>query len=129
MERIRYTLKKNERLCKKKVIEQLTRQSENIKISEYPFLLIYKFVELPSPAQLLIAVSRKNFKTAVSRNKIKRIIRHLYRCNKLKIYEANEKNNMQLAIMIIYTAKELLPFKNLEVPFNKLIEKLCKNIA
>ncbi|RYY16385.1 MAG: hypothetical protein EOO36_11235, partial [Cytophagaceae bacterium] len=72
----RYTFPKAEHLCRKKLIEQLfSKQSASFGI--YPLRLTW----LPAPArssappQVLITVSKRTFKRAVDRNRLKRLLR------------------------------------------------------
>jgi ribonuclease P protein component len=53
--------------------------------------------------QLAITVSKRNFKKAVSRNRIKRVIREAYRLNKHVLYSGLTK---KLIFIIIYIARE-----------------------
>lgn len=111
------TFSKEERLHHKKIIEELFRNGSSH--FSYPFLV--KF--LPASDQdtrfhrVLISVPKKHFKKAVSRNLLKRKIREIYRTNKNILYPANNKFDLA----IIYTGKQIMPFKNLE---NKLIKVL-----
>jgi ribonuclease P protein component len=95
---------KEERLSKKKVIEELFAKG----LSRLAFPL--KIVFIPHPQsnqslhQVLITVPVKNFKKAVDRNKLKRRIREGYRLNKALLPAAPT-----LSIAYIYIAKEILP--------------------
>ncbi|MEL6557880.1 MAG: ribonuclease P protein component [Bacteroidota bacterium] len=111
------TFSKDERLYHKKIIEELFKNGSSHFL--YPFLLKY----LPAKSseqeyhQVLISVPKKYFRKAVARNLIKRKIREVYRTNKQLIYPSEIK----YSIAIIYTGKEILPYKTLK---NKLIKVL-----
>ncbi|MGC4020797.1 MAG: ribonuclease P protein component [Cyclobacteriaceae bacterium] len=95
-----FQLTKEERLSKKKLIQELFVKGSSFYL--YPFKVIF----LPSGAktnQILITVPKSIFKRAVDRNKIKRRIREGYRLNKAVL--TSDKNFL---ITYIYTAKEIL---------------------
>ena len=73
-----------------------------------------------SPVQFTVSVAKKNFKSAVARNRIKRKVREAWRLNKHWLYKKLEKTEGQFAFMVIYTGKEDLPYEE--------IEKAMKNI-
>jgi len=80
------------------------------------------------PAQLLVSASKRNFKSAVDRNRIKRIVREAYRNNKSIIwdYMDNMQEN-QILISINYTAKTIVSYSEIErkliLILHSLIEK------
>ena len=100
----KFTFKKEERLFKEKIIQELFDKGSSFYL--YPFKVFF----LPNRDrqypyhQILISVSKKNFKKAVDRNLIKRRIREGYRLNKNQLGGQNK-----LVIAYIYSAKEILP--------------------
>jgi ribonuclease P protein component len=104
-----YTFHKEERLHKKKLIKELFDRGSSF--YSYPFKIFS--LGNPDPGssvhQVLISVSRKNFKKAVDRNLIKRRIRESFRLNKNLLRPAPK-----LLIAYIYTAKEILTFAQIQ---------------
>jgi|SRR5688572_18852415 ribonuclease P protein component len=100
----KFTFKKEERLSKEKIIQELFDKGSSFYL--YPFKVFFlpnRDSEYPYH-QILISVSKKNFKKAVDRNLIKRRIREGYRLNKNLLGYQNK-----LVIAYIYSAKEILP--------------------
>ncbi|MDN4166175.1 ribonuclease P protein component [Cytophagales bacterium LB-30] len=114
---LNFRFTKAERLSSKKKIEELFAKGSSIYL--YPFRLVYIAHTEPAPHQLLISVSKRNFKKAVDRNRIKRLIRETYRTNKHLLSASESKYRLAL----IYTAKEIPEFKHLN---QKLIEILSR---
>ena len=125
-----FSFGKSERLCSKKLIEELFSNQGVHRISEHPFLFLWKEVQIEStyPAQVLIIVSKKLFPKATDRNRIRRQIRELYRLNKISLYEVLEKQQIKAALLLIYKEHHKLETSVLATQYNKLIEKLIKNI-
>ena len=71
-----FTFHKSEKLCSKKIIEKLF-QKGNRGYTEFPFRFSWLDIQLdsPSPIQVLITVSKRNFHKANHRNQIKRQLR------------------------------------------------------
>ena len=123
-----FSLKKAERLNSKKIIDKLFAEGDSI--LQYPLKMVFLKTKLPvdCPAQTAFTVSKKNFKRAVKRNRIKRVLREAYRINKHIIYD--EFKDEQLAVFIIFIGKELPEYIDIEIAtrkgLNKVIKK-CRN--
>lgn len=78
----------------------------------------------PYPAQAAFSVSKKNFKRAVKRNYLKRRMRETYRLHKAILYQALPEGE-QLAVMFIYSAKEIKDYEVIEKSMKKALTKLA----
>jgi ribonuclease P protein component len=120
----RFTFKKQERLCSKKVIEKLFSEGESF--LSYPLKIIYLHTALPvnGNVQVGFSVSKRNFKKAVQRNLIKRRMRETYRLNQYLLTESGNGNS--LAIFFIYIGKEIFDYKTIEQAMKKALTKCSK---
>lgn len=116
---------KEEKLKSRKLIEQLF--AEGKAINAHPLRLVYSIsTKTDFFVKTGVSVSSRNFKKAVDRNRIKRILREAYRLNKLSLIEHAEKSNKQLSVFIIYTDKVLPPFNELNQKMQVILSKLIK---
>ncbi|MBF9236479.1 ribonuclease P protein component [Hymenobacter sp. BT683] len=120
----RYTFPKEEHLCRKKLIEELfSKQSSSFGV--YPLRLVWVPSAAPTtaPPQVLISVSKRTFKRAVDRNRLKRLIREAYRLNKYRLLE--QPGGHQVALLgIIFTGKEKSPLTLVEKKLISGIQRL-----
>ncbi len=101
-------------------------------ILAYPFRVIYLIVKDEKeqiPVRVLVSVSKKKFKKAVVRNRIKRLMRESYRQNKVVIVSFAENENIRLHIAFQYIANELLPLNTFEKAINTAFEKIISQIS
>jgi len=121
-----YTFKKSEKLKSKKLIEQLFLEGHSV--SAFPLRLIYLQTFLKDGANIKIgvSVSKQIFKKAVDRNRIKRLLREIYRLNKNSYF-----NNIttQYTFMVLYIGSEELEFITLEAKMKLLFEKFNKVVS
>ena len=121
----RHTFPKEEHLCRKKLIEELfSKQGSSFGV--YPLRIVWIPAPAPTtaPPQVLISVSKRTFKRAVDRNRLKRLIREAYRLNKYRLTE--QPNGHSIALLgIIFTGKEKSPLtlveKKLISAFHRLL--------
>ena len=120
-----FTLGKEERLKSRKQTELLF--SEGKKFTIAPFRFHYSFSKAEKTSlQFGAGVSKRNFKKAVDRNRIKRLMREAYRLQKIKLREKLEEKKFGLTIFFIYTGKELPAFKEVYEKTEKGLDKLCE---
>lgn len=121
----RFTFRKEERLCSKKIFEQLAAGKNSF--FNHPIKLIFLEVEtLPVNAtvQVAFSVPKRLFKKAVDRNRIKRIMREAYRLNKNVLYEHCKSSNKKFAILFVYVAKDSPNFNFVQEKLQLLLQRL-----
>jgi ribonuclease P protein component len=79
-----------------------------------------------SRLQCAFSVSSKNFKKAVDRNRIKRLMREAYRLQKAALQNEMEGSGKYLAVFIIYTGKELPLYENIAQKMAIVLHRLEK---
>lgn len=98
------TFSKSERLYKRSLIEELF-SNENRSFVSYPLRVIFMpMEEADAPTAILISVSKRKFKLAVRRNRVKRQIREAYRLNKSLL-----NTDKHWLIAFIYLSDALVP--------------------
>lgn len=121
-----YGFKKEERLSSRALILRLVNNGSSFLL--YPFRVTSCVAELPTekfPAQLVISVSRRRFKRAVQRNRVKRRIREAYRKNKSgHLYDFLHSRKLSLAVMVSYVGNDILPSAEIEKKLILVLKRL-----
>ncbi len=106
-------------------------QSDLIKTQNpsFPFKKVPANALFTSPAKCLAGVSSKVHKSAVQRNNIKRLIKETYRHNKQSFYSFLNEQNCFCIIGIIYTAKSVLPYRDIEAKIIVSLQKIVHKIS
>ncbi len=107
------------KLKSKKSIGQLFESGQSVKA--FPLLLIYKIDNnLDTPFKVGFSVSKRNFKHAVDRNRIKRLLREYFRKNK---YLFTLSEQQQFLYMFIYIGKTMPRYIDIEKSMQKIAHK------
>ncbi len=126
------TFKKSERLCNKNLIGRLFGNGKSF--FEYPFKIMYLTIESgfrgfeEYPARVLFTISKRKFKKAVQRNRLKRLMREGYRKNKGQLYEALNEKNQKIVLAFVYTAKETMPYSEIEKKIKAALLRLQQDV-
>ena len=119
----RFTLPKEERLCSRKVLEELFEGS-NKSIMAYPIRVVFQKTE-ETGIRIMVSVSKRFFKRAVKRNRIKRQLREAYRLNKHILKPSNGGIN----IAFLWTSNELLPTIKVMEKMQNLLTKINESVT
>lgn len=124
----RFSFSKKERLSGGILIHKLFSEGKTMMV--YPFRIIYLFTEsdLPSPAQMLISVPKRNFKRAVDRNLLKRRIKEAYRLNKSILYDVLLKEEKKLVFAMVYISNEIVSYQQIELRIKEFLLKFSEKI-
>ena len=123
------TLHKVERLDKKKIIEKMFAGGSR-SFSVFPLRVGYLPVEeLEADASILISVSKRRFKRAVKRNRVKRQIREAYRVNKHELLNILVERKCRLAIAFIYLSDQLVESSIIEDRMRIALVRITEKMA
>lgn len=122
-----FGLNRAEKLKSRKEIERLFAEGKSF--SAFPLRVSYLSApkaEGEAAVRLGVTVSRRNFKHAVDRNRIKRLLREVYRLQKHPLIQRLEEANKTLQVFIIYTGREMPDFYLLKEKVQKLLARLAE---
>jgi ribonuclease P protein component len=110
-----FSFNKIEKLKSRKALEHLFSKGEKFLV--HPFKVFYSITKNEkSIIHCGVGVSKKNFAKAVQRNRIKRLMREVYRLNKEGLHQS--VNQQQIDFFVLYIDK------NMPVDINYLNEKM-----
>ena len=119
-----HSFPRTERLKSTKIIERLFLEGRKVKA--FPMVVRYMDTPLPEavPCQAMVSVSKRAFKRAVDRNRIKRLMREAWRLQKKPLLEAWSTDETQKALVFIFVGKEMPTFESIQRGMATAIEKL-----
>ncbi|MBN2481848.1 MAG: ribonuclease P protein component [Bacteroidales bacterium] len=119
-----YTFKKKERLSNKRQIERLFNTGYTFLIHPFKIFLTVDDNPQSTPVKVLIAVSKRKFKKAADRNRIRRKIKEAYRLKKSILYDEVTGFTSCINLGIVYIGDDLNPdYYFIE---NKLVQCLVR---
>lgn len=124
------TLCKAERLHSKILIGKMfTSGSRSFSI--FPLRVVYMLLEEQRevPVSILVSVSKKRFKRAVKRNRVKRQVREAYRKNKHDLCMLFREKQQSIAVAFIYLSDQLVPSDEIEEKMKTLLARIAEKSA
>ncbi|MDR0543747.1 MAG: ribonuclease P protein component [Odoribacteraceae bacterium] len=119
-----HTFSKSERLHLKHRIDALLRGRESF--VSYPLRVIYRFSALQegeSPARVAVSVSKKRFKRAVDRNRVKRLTREAYRLHKHLLHDLLPPGQ-GVDVLLVYLEETIVDFVKMQKAIQGVIKKM-----
>lgn len=122
----RNTFHKTERLCSKRLIDQLFAEGKSFYVS--PVKVIYmSWPEESVPSlRLLISVPKRFFKKAVDRNRVKRLMREAWRTQKHPLFQQLDTDHQQYLVALVYTGKNLPGYEQLRATILLILQRLLR---
>lgn len=116
-------LGKSEKLKSKKLLQQLFAEGQQLK--EFPIKLLFLQTDHNGefPAQVAFSVPKRNFKLAVKRNRIKRLMREVYRQQKPRLYEQLNKPHI---FMFIFMGSKDTDYSALTDKMERLVSRFLE---
>lgn len=122
-----FTLSKTERLNSKIRIGKMFESGSSKSFSVFPMRVVFMPAEqMDARAAILVSVSKRRFKHAVDRNRIKRQIREAYRLNKHLLTDELQKHDVRMAVAFLYVADEILPTSEIAVKMKIALQRIVE---
>ncbi|MEQ6125070.1 ribonuclease P protein component [Pseudotenacibaculum sp. MALMAid0570] len=119
------TFGKQEKLKSRKLIGKLFDEGRSIK--KFPIRLVYLKTEHTSDfkVQAGFSVPKRNFKKAVHRNRIKRLLKEAYRLTKKEVYD---ELNQSYILMFTFIGKKEPSYKEVEQKIREILALFIKEV-
>lgn len=118
------TFPREEKLKSRKLIGRIFTEGSVVKA--YPIRIQFVFVDESEQVfcQMGVSVPKRNFKSAVDRNRIKRQLREAYRMQKIDLIDRLKSAEKKVAMMVVFAGKEKLPYNIMVSKLNKALQKI-----
>jgi ribonuclease P protein component len=120
----RNTFRKSEKICNQKQIDNLFKDGKSLKSGLFRMIYLETEAQGAAPVQLLIAVPKKNLRHAVTRNRMKRLIREAYRLCKHNLIDTYTKAGKHCDIAVVFIGKQCVTQAETHIAINELLNRL-----
>lgn len=124
----RFTLSKEERICSKKLINELFTGNGR-SMTAFPLRVVFMkrtIVDDQPRAAMLVSVPKRYFKHAVDRNKVKRQVREAFRHNKSIIIQNLTDDHEAVAMAFVWLTNEKFPSSEVENRMVRLLTRISE---
>lgn len=124
----RFTLSKEERICSKKLINELFTGNGR-SMTAFPLRVVFMkrtIVDDQPRAAMLVSVPKRYFKHAVDRNRVKRQVREAFRRNKSIITQNLTDDHEAVAMAFVWLTDEKFPSPEVENRMVRLLTRISE---
>lgn len=124
----RFTLSKEERICSKKLINELFTGNGR-SMTAFPLRVVFMkrtIIDDQPRAAMLVSVPKRYFKHAVDRNRVKRQVREAFRRNKSIITQNLTDDHEAVAMAFVLLTDEKFPSSEVENRMVRLLTRISE---
>lgn len=124
----RFTLSKEERICSKKLINELFTGNGR-SMTAFPLRVVFMkrtIIDDQPRAAMLVSVPKRYFKHAVDRNRVKRQVREAFRRNKSIIIQNLTDDHEAVAMAFVWLTNEKFPSSEVENRMVRLLTRISE---
>lgn len=124
----RFTLSKEERICSKKLINELFTGNGR-SMTAFPLRVVFMkrtIVDDQPRAAMLVSVPKRYFKHAVDRNRVKRQVLEAFRRNKSIITQNLTDDHDAVAMAFVWLTNEKFPSSEVENRMVRLLTRISE---
>lgn len=124
----KFTLSKEERICSKKLINELFTGNGR-SMTAFPLRVVFMkrtIVDGQPRAAMLVSVPKRYFKHAVDRNRVKRQVREAFRRNKSIITQNLTDDHEAVAMAFVWLTDEKFPSSEVENRMVRLLTRISE---
>lgn len=124
----RFTLSKEERICSKKLINELFTGNGR-SMTAFPLRVVFMkrtIVDDQPRAAMLVSVPKRYFKHAVDRNRVKRQVREAFRRNKSIITQNLTDDHEAVAMAFVWLTNEKYTSSEVENRMVRLLTRISE---
>ena len=124
-----FTYNKKEKLKSRKQLDALFSKGRTFLL--FPVKVFYMLPETPldHTVKAGVGASSRQFKKAVQRNRIKRLLREAYRLNKQPLHQFLQTHNLQLVVFLLYVDKQMPQNNSIQVKMPVILERLMSELS
>lgn len=127
-----HTLGSQERIKSRKLIDRLFSGGKSQSLAAYPLRVVYMeelAAEGTPQVQIMVSVSKRHFKRAVKRNRVKRQIRESYRLHKQLLLDSLLQHpEKALCLGFIWLTDRLYTTSEVEDRMTNLLNRLAETL-
>lgn len=124
-----YTFGRKQRLKSRKAIDALFLKGKSF--TAFPLRVVYRLhtaETAPEPIKAGVSVSKKHFKKATDRNRIKRLLREAYRTSDKPVKNQVASQGLELHVFFIFTGKAVPSYIDVKLAMQAALQQLLNRL-
>lgn len=126
-----HTFTKAERLNSRLMMDKLFAGGNASRVA-FPLRVVFMKMDAAEtakpPVSILISVSKKRFRHAVDRNRMKRLVRETYRLNKHILWDVAEDKGYRLVVAFVCITDQLPTFRSVNKSMVKALTQISESL-